>query len=145
MKNKINEVWPTQLDSSKIKTNTILKDSSFDPKSKTIETLVEKVSELKDNPFGGVDDLNLEKYIDNESIKNSINYVEKHLPNSELNDTTYIEILMNDIKKYINENINFLKENYDNLDSKEIGIRNGVIHELAKWIKDTDKKIHKFD
>jgi hypothetical protein len=38
---------------------------------------------------------------------------------------------MDQIQKYVNESINFLKENYDNLDQKEIRMRNGVIHELA--------------
>jgi hypothetical protein len=39
---------------------------------------------------------------------------------------------MSQVKNYIHGNIEFLKENYDNLDAKEIGIRNGVIHELAR-------------
>jgi hypothetical protein len=38
---------------------------------------------------------------------------------------------MSQVKNYIHGSINFLKENYDNLDAKEIGTRNGLIHELA--------------
>jgi uncharacterized ferredoxin-like protein len=129
-----------------------LKDSNFNPKSKyienivektietnveteknkTIEKIMEKVSELKNNPFGDIDSYNFHNYIDNPNIKNNIKYIESHLPKSELNDTTFIETLMEEIKNNIHESIEFLKENYDKLDAKEIGTRNGVIRELTK-------------
>jgi hypothetical protein len=41
--------------------------------------------------------------------------------------------------------VDFLKENYDNLEAKEIGLRNGVIHELTEWIQEYERKIHIFD
>ena len=136
--------------SSKVKLDSPfpLTDSSFNPNIESkikVETLMEKVSELKDKLFGDINEDNFRNYIENADIRHNIEYIETHLPKSELNDTTYIENLMTQVKIYTHESIEFLKDNYDNLDAKEIGTRNGVIHEIAEWIKKMSKEISKFD
>jgi len=46
-------------------------------------------------------------------LRESIDYVEKHLPKNELDDTSYITQLLNDINK---SNINYLKDLNNNTD-----------------------------
>jgi hypothetical protein len=120
-----------------------LAESTFDPKGKSVEiltnnqesgvkTISEKVSEIKNDVFGSINQTNFYNHIETANIRHNIQYIENHLPKNELSDTTYLETLMLQVKKHVHESVDFLKENYDNLEAKEIGLRNGVIHELTE-------------
>jgi hypothetical protein len=57
-------------------------------------------------------------------------YIEKHFPDSEFSETSYIEGLLKDVEKYFNKTLNHISTNSEEMGVKELQIQNKVLHEL---------------
>jgi hypothetical protein len=80
-----------------------------------------------------------------DDIKQCINYVENHLPKNELEDTTYIKNLINNVK---NNNVNFAQEilsDKSKYSSEELKSFNQVALETDNWINKMETEVNKFD
>jgi hypothetical protein len=101
-----------------------------------------------DSLTGSLLDLNDKwKNVIKADLKESINFVETHLPKSELDDTTYINKLLEDINK---KNIDFLKElNIKSNENKILPSKLVYLTEIGKnvdkWIEKMHLEINKFN
>jgi hypothetical protein len=79
------------------------------------------------------------------SLKESIFYIENHLPKTELDDTSYLTSKIEDIKK---ETINFLinlEKNKNEISPNELAYLTQVGKNIDNWISDIENKINKFE
>lgn len=79
------------------------------------------------------------------SLKESIFYVENHLPKTELDETSYLITKIEDIKK---DTINFLinlEKNKNDISPNELAYLTQVGKNIDKWINDMENKINNFD
>jgi hypothetical protein len=78
-------------------------------------------------------------------LRQSIEYVEKHLPKNELDDTTYINGLLEDIT---NKNINYLKDlnnNSTKLKASKLIYLTEVGKNVDEWVEEMRTEINKFE
>jgi hypothetical protein len=78
-------------------------------------------------------------------LKESINFVETHLPKSDLDDTTYITSLLEDINR---KNIDYLKDlniNSKNILPSKLVYLNEIGKNVDKWIEKMHSERNKFD
>jgi len=125
--------------SSKIKMDTIFPlKGNFMDKTSLIDNITSDSTSLLDVKDNW-------KEVIKSDLKESINYVEKHLPSSEIDDTSYITSLLEDINR---KSINYLKDLNDHVGKinpskliyhKEIGAN------VDKWIEEMRKEISKYE
>ena len=113
------------------------------PTYKSLNPDLQEYEELKDKTID-LSDVNWKNFIKSD-IKESIEYIENHLPKSELDDTTYINQLFKDINeahiKYLQE----IKANKVNFKTSEHIFSNKIAREMDNWIENMVKELKKFD
>lgn len=78
-------------------------------------------------------------------IRESINYIESHLPKNEFDDTTVINNMLNEVNEY---NINYSREIKHNIDNWSLDVSKLATEtskETLNWIDKMRKEINKFD
>jgi hypothetical protein len=138
---KVRDCWSEQTKSPGSPTSSTSSTSS----TETIKPSSSKVK-LDDGLLS--DTRAIEHIVDNEwktliksNIKDSINYVESHFPKSDLDDSSYIENLIKDIKK---ENVNYAQEirsKIKDLSVNELRYANALASKTDLWIETMEEKL----
>lgn len=160
---KVTDSWntPTSPTSSTSSTDTIKPYTSTETKSKIYE-----IKKLPHFPFADnfLDDINVIdksnisdnnpsllnikdnwKNIIKSDLKESIIYVENHLPKCEIDDTTYINQLLEEINRKNTEYLRAVNANINNLGKSQLIYLKDIGKELDKWTEEIRKEISKFD
>ena len=85
------------------------------------------------------------KHLINTDIKNSMEYIEKHLPKNELDDITYISELLHDINIKNTYNLENIVRNTKLLNAEQIKLATDIAKNLGNWIDEMKKEIEKFE
>lgn len=101
---------------------------------------------LSDNVIFSYIDNHWKEIIDSR-VKESMDFIENHMPTNELDETDYIKESLKRIKEL---NINFLEETKFNIqenkiDLNQIKISKGVISKTELWIEDIEEKIKEWE
>jgi hypothetical protein len=78
-------------------------------------------------------------------LKDSIEYIEKHLPKSDLDDTTYITQLLEEINRKSTIYLNDLEVNKNKIQSSDLVYFTEISKNLDKWIEEMRSEISKFE
>lgn len=78
-------------------------------------------------------------------IRESINYIESHLPKNELDDTTVINNMMNEVDQFNQSYCQEASHNNANYSVEELKLRKDIGEETLNWINKMRKEIEKFD
>lgn len=137
------EYWSEQIQSPESPTSSsssssteTIRPSSSKGKYSEILSETKTIEQIVDNDW---------KTLINSNIKESIEYVETHFPKSELEDTTYIEKLIKDVK---NENINYaqdIRSKIHHLTRSELKYANALVNKTDLWIDSVEEKLKNLD
>jgi hypothetical protein len=101
--------------------------------------------DLNEDKFSLLDLKTKWKDIIKPELRQSIEYVEKHLPKNELDDTNYINTLLEDIAR---KNVEFLKDlnnNSDRLKASKLIYYSEIGKNVDKWVEEMRTEINKFE
>jgi hypothetical protein len=78
-------------------------------------------------------------------IRESINYIESHLPKNEFDETTVINNMMNEVDQFNRSYCKEASHNTANYSVKELKLRKDIGEQTLNWINKMRKEIDKFD
>jgi hypothetical protein len=141
---KVKESW-NKLVSQTSSSSSPTSSSSSTDSNETIRASSSKVK-IDDGIF--LETRVVEQIVDNDwknliksNVKESIEYVESHFPKSELEDSSYIEKLITDIKK---ENVNYAQEirsQISDLSVNQLRSANALASKTDLWIETMEEKL----
>ena len=143
---KVSESWQ---ESTSPTSSTSSLDSVATVRPSSSKVKIDSVLENSEDPnIGNTSILDLKnnwRNIIKPDLRESIDYVEKHLPKNELDDTSYITQLLNDINK---SNINYLKDlnnNTDKMRASKLIYLTDISKNIDNWIEEMKNEINKFE